>query len=77
MWADKFINHQEQTISFIDVKTLYDAAYEAKKSNPIDVVTFKRMMAAADSMAHAYRSQLQKIAENRFKPAQASDQMAA
>lgn len=47
-----------QEISFIDVKALYDAAYEEKAKAAVDLYKFNALMAEAESLANAYRQQL-------------------
>lgn len=46
-------------ISFMDVKSLYDAAYAEKAQSSVDFIKFNDLMMQAEKMANQYRQQLQ------------------
>lgn len=49
---------KENEISFIDVKALYDAAYEEKAKTQVDMQKFQSLLVRAEKLANAYRAQL-------------------
>lgn len=48
----------ENLISFMDVKALYDAAYDERAKAQVNIVRFKTLMDEAVRMDKAYRAQL-------------------
>ncbi len=46
------------TLSFMDVKALYDAAYHEKAKAQVNMVRFKTLIDEAVQMDEAYRAQL-------------------
>ncbi len=63
MWAE---NDNQQEISFLDVKELYDAAYAEKENSPVNLVKFTALLAQADQMFTTYMDQLKHIEETRY-----------
>ena len=57
----------EQEICILDVKELYDAAYDLKALNPEKEEAFRLLMAEAVQLDMAYRRQLTK--NNKFSSA--------
>ncbi len=54
-WAG---NDNQGEISFVDVKELYDAAYEEKARARVNLKRFRGLMSKAIEMDEAYRAQL-------------------
>ena len=48
----------DREISFIEVKSLYDAAFAEKEKARVNLTRFKRLMRKAQQMDKAYRLQL-------------------
>jgi len=49
----------QNEISFMDVKALYDGAYAEKASSQVDFQKYNDLMMTAEKMANQYRQQLQ------------------
>lgn len=45
-------------VSFVDVKSLYDAAYEEKAKAKVNLKKFKTLLAKAEKLDEIYRAQL-------------------
>lgn len=62
-------NDNGQEISFIDVKELYDAAFAEKAKVRVNLKRFKSLMAKAEQMDAAYRTQLGLFQVTRYEEA--------
>lgn len=62
-------NDNGQEISLFDVKELYDAAYAEKAKARVNLKRFKSLMAKAEKMDAAYRTQLGLFQATRYEEA--------
>ncbi len=62
-------NDNQDEISFVDVKELYDAAYVEKAKAKVNLKRFKSLMAKAEQMDAAYRTQLGLFQATRYEEA--------
>ena len=62
-------NDNRDEISFVDVKELYDAAYDEKAKARVNLKRFKTLIAKAEKMDAAYRAQLGLIQATRYEAA--------
>ncbi len=54
------ISIRRRPIDFVEVKELYDAAFEAKAQARVNLKRFRALMAKAEKLDAAYRAQLAK-----------------
>jgi hypothetical protein len=62
-------NDNQDEISFVDVKELYDAAYAEKAKAKVNLKRFKSLIAKAERMDVAYRAQLGLFQATRYEEA--------
>lgn len=62
-------NDNLDEISFVDVKELYDDAFEEKAKARVNLKRFKTLMAKAQQMDEVYRAQLGLIQATRYEEA--------
>ncbi len=62
-------NDNHGDISFVDVKELYDAAYDEKAKARVNLKRFKSLMSRAVQLDKAYRVQLGLIQSKRYEVA--------
>ncbi len=53
-------------ISYVDVKTLYDAAYAELDKIGGHILTFQALLSKAETLDHAYRTQLAHYSQYRY-----------
>lgn len=65
----KLLKKENEEISFVDVKQLYDAAYAEKDKARVNLKKFKRLLTKAMRLDALYRAQLIKTEPFRYKEA--------
>lgn len=62
-------NDNQDDISFVDVKELYDAAYAEKEKSRVNLKRFKILLNKAVQLDEAYRIQLGLMQKTRYEVA--------